>query len=160
MGGRNGCYFDEWIHPDHPVRFHSQQEHVYYSTRSPSLQADMAQPHRDAPTLSIHYALANAKVQVAKSTRKDPIFFLRFVNTSAPVQQLPGLYLITIKHLHEKVDKGWNSGGGFATKRPIYSVQSGRDTEREGRRRSWEESWINELKMLRNSGRLNTFGFI
>lgn len=83
---------------------------------------------------------------------------LWFVNTSVSLRQLPGLYLITIKHLHEKVDKGWNSGGGLATKRPIYRVQSGRDMEREGRRRSWEESWINELKMSWNSGWGNIWG--
>lgn len=127
--------------------------------KSSSLQAGMAQPHRDAPTISIHRTLANAKLQEAKFF----VFFfscLWFVNTSVSVRQLPGLYLMTIEHLHEKVDKGWNSGGGLATKSPIYSVQSGRDSEREGRRRSWEESWINELKMLRSSVRLNSFGFI
>ena len=72
------------------------------------------------------------------------------------MRQLPGLYLLTIKHLHAKVDKGRNSGGGLATKGPIYSVQSGRDAQRGG----WEESCINELKMSRNSGSLNTLGFI
>lgn len=102
------------------------------------------------------------KLQGAKCTRKDPGLFSCpwFVNTPAAVQQLPGLYLMTIKHLHEKVDKGRNSRGGLATKRPFYSVQSGRETGREGRRRGWEESWINELKVSWNSGRLNTFGFI
>ena len=90
--------------------------------------------------------------------KRGPVFSPRlwFVNTSAAVRQLPGLYLLTIKHLHAKVDKGRNSGGGLATKGPIYSVQSGRDAQRGG----WEESCINELKMSRNSGSLNTLGFI
>lgn len=159
-----GPVFGELIRPGHPVlSIHSRTMCIrLYTTEFPSLQADMAQPHRDAPTLSIHCTLANAKLLEAKCKRKEPCFFfcLWFVNTSVSVQQLPDLYLITIKHLHEKVDKGWNSGGGLATKGPIYSVQLGRDTEREGRRRSWEESWINELKMLWNSSCLNTFGFI
>lgn len=151
-----------WINPSRAV--HSQQDHVCSPLQArPPLQADMARPHRDAPTLSIHCTPANAKLQAEPSAQEKPCYFLFclwFVNTSIALQQLPGLYLITIKHLHEKVDKGWNSGGGLATKGPIYSVQSGRETEREGRRRSWEESWINELKMSWNSGRLNTFGFI
>ncbi len=131
----NRCYFGELIHPGHPVlSIHSRTMCTrLYKSESPSLQADMAQPHRDAPIIHSPHAgqRRTARSQVHK---KRALFFspcLWFVNTSVSVQQLPGLYLITIKHLHEKVDKGWNSGGGLATKRPIYSVQSERDTERE-----------------------------
>lgn len=132
---------------------------VFTLPKSSSLQAGMAQPHRDAPTL-FHSPHTGQRKTVRSQVFRFFSSCLWFVNTSVSVQQLPGLYLMTIEHLHEKVDKGWNSGGGLATKRPIYSVQSERDTEREGRRRSWEGSWINELKMLRSSVRLNSFGFI
>lgn len=59
-----------------------------------------------------------------------------------------------------KLTKGRNSGGDLTTKGPIYSVQWGRDSAREGRRTGWEGSWINELKMSWNSGCLNTLGVI
>lgn len=137
-----------------------------YTTGSPLLAGGHGTAsQRCADIIHSQHTLANAKLQGAKCTRKGLSHFvfppcLWFVNTSVALEQLPGLYLITIKHLHEKVDKGRNSGGGLTTKRPIYSVQSSREREREGRRRSWEESWINELKMSWNSGCLNTFGFI
>lgn len=62
----------KWIHP--AVSIHSTgftRTHLH-AADSPSAQADVEQPHRDAPTLSIHCTLANAKQRVAKCPRKEP----------------------------------------------------------------------------------------
>lgn len=159
-----------WINSSRAV--HSQRVHAQSPMRNqvpptPFCRRTwhgLTEMHRHYP-FTAHCANAKKEAAIganAHKKKKRPCYFfpphsLWFVNTSVAVQQLPDLYLITIKHLHEKVDKGWNCGGESATKGSFYSVQSRRDARREGRRRSWEESWINELKM---SCCLNAFGFI
>lgn len=44
-----------------------------HPTGSPSAQADMAQPHRDAPTLSIHCTLADAQQQRPSAQEESPV---------------------------------------------------------------------------------------
>lgn len=152
----NGSNFGKWIHPVLSISQRGPCCCPHTSTHGGRWHS-LTEMQRH----SLHAGL-RTKLPGAKCAWKDPssLSCLRSVNTFVAVQQLPGLSLMTIKHWHEKVDKGWNSRGGLATKRLFYSVQSGRDTEREGRRRGWEESGINELKVSWNSGRLNSFGFI
>lgn len=157
-----------WIHP--AVSIHSRAVHTCkHPIGSPSTQADMAQPHRGAPTLSIHCTLANAKQQAAKCPRKEPCadcgsFFLFLLlvckNLCCKCNNFPACIFWPSNVDMRKLTKGRNSGGDLTTKGPIYSVQWGRDAAREGRRTGWEGSWINELKMSWNSGCLNTLGLI
>lgn len=62
-----GCNSGELIHPVLSIHSRAMRTRLY-TAESPSMQADMALPHRDAPTLPIHCTLANAKLQGAKCT--------------------------------------------------------------------------------------------
>lgn len=134
---------------------------------SSSAQADMAQPHRDAPTLSIHRTPANAQQPRAqeKSLVVVVVFFFSFYcwfveNLDCEGNNFPACLLWPSNVDTRKLTKGRNSGGDLTTKGPFYSVQWVREAAREGRRTGWEESWINELKMSWNGGCLKTLGFI
>lgn len=115
------------------VSIHSRPVHTCkHAADSPSAQADMAQPHRDAPTLSIHCTLANAKQPVAKCPRKEPccgcIFsplFLLLVckNLSCKCNNFPICIFSPSNVDMRKLTKDQNSGGDLTTKGPIYGVQ-------------------------------------
>lgn len=120
----------KWIHPAGSV--HSRAVRACkHAARSPSAPADMAQPHRDPPTLSIHRTLANAKQRVAKCPRKEPCcgcapppFYCWFVKTSAARATTSPFVSFSPSNVDmRKLTKDQNSGGDLTTKGPIYGVQ-------------------------------------